>query len=60
MPTWATNIIGARYVWLNMGSPPPPKEPTELGKKVAQRITISDAKNQTAFEVGLSLQLESS
>jgi hypothetical protein len=37
MPTWATNIISARSVWINCNRPPPPKEPTELGKIVTTK-----------------------
>ena len=31
-PTWATNIISARSMWIKHDRPPPPKEPMELGK----------------------------
>ena len=41
MPTWSTNIISTRHVWEQMGCPPPPKEPTELGRVVEKsRKTI--------------------
>lgn len=34
-PTWATNIIGVRYIWTRVGCPTPPQEATELGKTVS-------------------------
>lgn len=33
-PTWAKNIIGARFMWEKMGCPPLDKEPPELGKVI--------------------------
>jgi len=36
-PTWATNIISARSVWIQYGRPPPPKEPMELGKTITPK-----------------------
>jgi len=35
MPNWATNILAAKFVWTNMGSPTPPREPTKLGKMIS-------------------------
>ncbi len=61
MPTWATNIIGARFVWEKMGSPRLDKEATELGKTVANpRRTLREANNHKKFKVSDDFQLESS
>ena len=35
--TWLTNILSARNVWISLGRPAPPKEPTDLGKTVTVR-----------------------
>ena len=43
-PSWATNILGARQVWMTLGSPRPPKEATEIGKHVQ-----SIRRNKEAF-----------
>jgi len=40
MPTWATNILSARNVWISLDRPPPSKELTELGKAVSIRSRI--------------------
>ena len=39
MPTWATNILSARTVWISLGRPAPPKEATELGKVIVKQGT---------------------
>jgi len=52
MPNWATNIMAARFVYTNMGSPKPPKEPRELGKVVATRKkTKVDGSNTRLYNV---------
>jgi hypothetical protein len=37
-PTWATNVLGARFIWTELGLPTPPKSATELG-----HVTCSQA-----------------
>ena len=37
MPTWASNILSARNVWISLGRPTPPKEPTELDAIVKEK-----------------------
>ena len=52
MPSWATNIFGARFVWTSLDSPPPPKEPTELGRAMApSKRTAKDLHNIKKFKV---------
>ena len=36
-PTWVTNIISARSVWIKYDRPPPSKEPMELGKALTSK-----------------------
>ena len=49
MPTWANNILSARNVWISLGRPTPPKEPTELGATVKE-------KPKTTTDVAASLK----
>ena len=35
-PTWSTNILAARFIWIELGSPVPPKTATALGTVVRQ------------------------
>ena len=35
-PTWSTNILAARFIWTELGSPVPPKTATALGTVVRQ------------------------
>jgi len=52
MPNWATNILAARFVYTNMGSPTPPKEPTELGKMInTSKKTKNEGTNIRLFNV---------
>ena len=37
MPTWMTNILSARTIWISLGRPAPPKEATELGKVIVKQ-----------------------
>ena len=37
MPTWATNILSARTVWISLGRPALPNEVTELGKVIVKQ-----------------------
>ena len=53
-PSWATNILGARIVWVNMGSPKHPKEATVSGSVQAQKKTRETANMIVRFKVGNS------
>ena len=44
-PSWATNILGARTVWVNMGSPENPSQITAAGTTAARRT--QDVQSQT-------------
>jgi hypothetical protein len=53
-PSWATNILGARQVWINLGRPKNPKEAVEVGR-VNQALRTRDAqKNREKFNVMFS------
>jgi hypothetical protein len=61
MPTWATNIISARSVWISCHRPPPPKEPTELGKTVSSKSkTTRDVVTARRWAVSTLNQVDSS
>jgi len=52
MPNWATNVMAARYVYTNMGSPKPPKELSELGKIVTTGKKMkADGTNSRLYNV---------
>ena len=48
-PTWSTNVLGARFIWTELGRPTPPKSATEIGRVV--RRTKKDAANDEKYKV---------
>ena len=48
-PTWATNVLGTRFIWTELGRPTPPKSATEIGRAV--RRTKKDAANDAKYKV---------
>ena len=48
-PTWSTNILAARFIWIELGSPVPPKTMTTLGTVVRQGR--KDLKNDGKYKV---------
>jgi hypothetical protein len=48
-PTWATNVLGARFIWMELGWPTPPKSATEVGRVV--RRTKKNAANDAKYKV---------
>ena len=48
-PTWATNVLGARFIWTELGRPRPPKGATEIGRVVKR--TRKDAENDSKYKV---------
>ena len=56
-PSWATNILGARMVWVSMGCPENPSQITTAGTTVARRA--QDIQSQTRrFKVRQSDRLD--
>jgi hypothetical protein len=55
-PTWATNILGARFIWTELGQPTPPKSTTELGHVV--RWTKKNAENDAKYKITRPLELK--
>ena len=45
-PIWAINVLGARFIWTELGQPIPPKSATESGRAVyrTKMNAINDAK----------------
>ena len=52
-PTWATNVLGARFIWTELGRPRPPKGATEVGKVIKR--TRKDADNDMKYKVNVSI-----
>jgi hypothetical protein len=50
-PTWATNIIGARELWISLGRPMPPNEATEVGRALAKKKTKAQKQSKDKYEV---------
>lgn len=50
-PTWATNIIGARELWLTLGRPEPPHEATEVGRAITKKKTKAQKQSKDNYEV---------
>jgi hypothetical protein len=50
--TWATNVLGARFIWTELGRPTPPKSATKLGRVVrkTKKNAENDAKYATILE----------
>jgi hypothetical protein len=48
-PTWATNVLGARFMWTELGRPTPPKSATEVRHVV--RRTKKNATNDAKYKV---------
>jgi hypothetical protein len=48
-PTWATNVLGARFIWTELGRPIPPKSATEFGRVVHR--TKKNAENDSKYKV---------
>ena len=48
-PTWSTNILAARFIWTELGSPSPPKSTTALGTVVWQGK--KDLENERKYKV---------
>jgi hypothetical protein len=48
-PTWATNVLGARFIWTELGRPKPPKSATQIGRVVKR--TKNDAVNDRKYKV---------
>jgi len=53
-PSWATNILGARTVWVNMGSPKNPKDAVAVGTVQMARRNRESLKQTTKFRVSNS------
>ena len=47
--TWATNVLGTRFIWTEFGWPTPPKSATEIGRVV--RRTKKNAANNAKYKV---------
>ena len=47
--TWATNALGTRFIWTELGRPIPPKSTTEIRRVV--RRTKKDVGNDTKYKV---------
>jgi hypothetical protein len=56
-PIWATNVLGARFNWTELGRPTPSKSAMELGRVVRQ--TKKNAENDAKFKVTRSPKLKS-
>jgi hypothetical protein len=52
-PTWATNDLGARFIWTELGWPTLPKSATEVGQVV--RRTKKNAANDAKYKVHQSI-----
>lgn len=52
-PTWATNIIGARELWLSLGRPENPKEATEVGRAIANKKTKAQKQSKDKYDVSI-------
>ena len=48
-PTWATNVLGARFIWTKLGRPIPPKSTTKIGRAVSR--TKKNATNEAKYKV---------
>ena len=48
-PTWATNVLGARFIWIELGWPKPLKSTMEIGRAVCR--TKKDAANDAKYKV---------
>ena len=48
-PTWAMNVLGARFIWIELGRPKPLKSATQI-KRVVKR-TKKDAENDKKYKV---------
>jgi hypothetical protein len=48
-PTWATNVLGARFIWTELSWPIPPKSAMEVGRVV--RRTKKNASNDAKYKV---------
>jgi hypothetical protein len=48
-PTWATNILGAKFIWIKLDRPIPPKSATEVGQ-VARRMK-KNVENDAMYKV---------
>ena len=46
---WAMNVLGARFIWMELGRPTPPKSATKLGQVV--RKIRKNAENDTKYKV---------
>ena len=56
-PSWTTNILGARTVWVSMGSPENPSQITTEGTTAARRV--QDVQSQTRrFKVRQSYRVD--
>lgn len=57
-PLWATNILGTRQVWKNLGCPKNPKEAVEVRRVVHAARNKAAHLNNKKFKV-MTIQLES-
>jgi hypothetical protein len=48
-PTWAMNVLGARFMWTELGRPTPPKSATEIGRSA--RRTKKNYKNDKKYKI---------
>jgi hypothetical protein len=48
-PTWATNVSGVRFIWIELGCPMPPKSATEIGRSA--RRTKKNFENDKKYKV---------
>jgi hypothetical protein len=53
--TWATNFLGARFIWTELDRPTPPKSATKLGCVV--RRLKKNVKNDAKYKVKLNYNL---
>ena len=51
-PTWATNILGMRFIWIELGRPTPPKSATEIGRAI--RRTKKNPANDAKYNVNIN------
>nr|PNR52963.1 hypothetical protein PHYPA_009338 [Physcomitrium patens] len=57
-PSWATNMLGARSVWVNMGCPENPSQITAVGMTVGRRALDIQCRTKgfKAFEKAMTLR----
>jgi hypothetical protein len=48
-PIWVMNVLDARFMWMELGRPTPPKSVTEVGRVV--RRTKKNATNDAKYKI---------